>query len=126
MSKKEVFSQEQLIASNPSENIWVQANAGTGKTKVLVHRLLRILFRNGQYDKNIVSGVLCLTYTNAAAGEMRNRVLKELSKWAYRQDRPPTLPSRCCRHRRSSRARHSCWRLRRQLARRTMCTRVDR
>ena len=86
MSQKEVFSPEQLMASNPSENIWVQANAGTGKTKVLVHRLLRILFRDGQYNKNTVSGILCLTYTNAAAGEMRNRVLKELHNWAAATD----------------------------------------
>ena len=39
MSKNEVFSQSQNIASDPSENIWVQANAGTGKTTVLVRRL---------------------------------------------------------------------------------------
>ena len=86
MEQKKVFSPEQIIASNPSENIWVQANAGTGKTKVLVHRLLRILFRNGKYDKNNVSGILCLTYTNAAAGEMRNRILQELHKWATSND----------------------------------------
>ena len=87
MSNQEVFSPEQIMASNPSENIWVQANAGTGKTKVLVHRLLRILFRNGQYNKDVVSGILCLTYTNAAAGEMRNRVLKELRQWAIADDK---------------------------------------
>ena len=86
MKQKEVFSSAQITASNPSENIWVQANAGTGKTKVLVHRLLRILFRNGQYNENSISGILCLTYTNAAAGEMRNRILKELRKWATASD----------------------------------------
>ena len=86
MKQKEVFSVEQLEASNPKDNIWVQANAGTGKTKVLVHRLLRILFRNGLYNK-IASGILCLTYTNAAAGEMRNRILKELHKWATANDK---------------------------------------
>ena len=86
MQQREVFSPEQLSASNPSENIWVQANAGTGKTKVLVHRLLRILFRNGQYNQDIVPGILCLTYTNAAAGEMRNRILKELYKWVSAND----------------------------------------
>ena len=87
MSNQEVFSPEQIMASNPSENIWVQANAGTGKTKVLVHRLLRILFRNGQYNKDVASGILCLTYTNAAAGEIRNRVLKELRQWAIADDK---------------------------------------
>jgi ATP-dependent helicase/nuclease subunit A len=86
MEPDKKFSKEQLEASNPSDNIWVQANAGTGKTKVLVHRLLRILFRNGQYDDKLASGILCLTYTNAAAGEMRNRVLDELHKWASATD----------------------------------------
>lgn len=90
MKQKEVFSSEQLAASNPLENIWVQANAGTGKTKVLVHRLLRILFRNGQYNKDTTTGILCLTYTNAAAGEMRNRILKELHKWATSDDKDLT------------------------------------
>jgi len=87
MKQKEEFSDAQLAASNPSENIWVQANAGTGKTKVLVLRLLRILFRDALYNKNDTSGVLCLTYTNAAAGEMRDRILKELHEWATANDK---------------------------------------
>ena len=87
MKQKEEFSFEQLAASNPAENIWVQANAGTGKTKVLVLRLLRILFRDALYNKNDTSGVLCLTYTNAAAGEMRDRILKELHEWATANDK---------------------------------------
>ena len=84
MSQKQFFSPNQNIASNPTKNIWVQANAGTGKTTVLIQRLLRILFRDNR-DKPI-SGVLCLTYTNAAAGEMRNRVLADLRKWAMVDD----------------------------------------
>lgn len=86
MSQNEVFSSSQSIASNPSENIWVQANAGTGKTTVLVRRLLRILFRNGEFSNDIAPGILCLTYTNAAAGEMRNRILAQLRQWAMASD----------------------------------------
>ncbi len=86
MSQNEVFSSSQNIASNPSENIWVQANAGTGKTTVLVRRLLRILFRNGEFSNDIAPGILCLTYTNAAAGEMRNRILAQLRQWAMAGD----------------------------------------
>lgn len=86
MSQNEVFSSSQNIASDPSENIWVQANAGTGKTTVLVRRLLRILFRGGKYNDGIVPGILCLTYTNAAAGEMRNRILDSLRDWAMVDD----------------------------------------
>ncbi|MBD5391468.1 UvrD-helicase domain-containing protein, partial [bacterium] len=82
MSQKQILSPEQDKAANPSENVWVQANAGTGKTSVLVQRLMRILFRAGGD-----AGILCLTYTNAAAGEMRNRILKMLRRWAMASDK---------------------------------------
>ena len=84
MDKKPKLSHEQDMAANPLENVWVQANAGTGKTSVLVQRLLRILFRS---DINNPSGILCLTYTNAGAGEMRNRILAALRKWAVASDK---------------------------------------
>ena len=83
MTKKFKLSHEQDVAANPSENVWVQANAGTGKTSVLVQRLLRILFHSPNIDD---CGILCLTYTKAAAGEMRNRILRELQKWAMSSD----------------------------------------
>ena len=82
MNQKEKFSQSQILASDPTKNIWVQANAGTGKTTVLIQRLLRILFRNGFYNGDKAPGILCLTYTNAAAGEMRNRILAGLREWS--------------------------------------------
>lgn len=84
MSKKPHLSPEQDMAADPSRNVWVQANAGTGKTSVLVDRLLRILFRSDDV-KN--SGILCLTYTNAGAGEMRNRILRSLRDWAVASDK---------------------------------------
>lgn len=83
MTKIRKLSYDQDVAANPSENIWVQANAGTGKTSVLIQRLLRILFRGDDFDKN---GILCLTYTNAAAAEMRNRILAALRQWANASD----------------------------------------
>jgi len=82
MIKKDILSSEQEIAAEPTNNVWVQANAGTGKTSVLTARLLRILFRDN--TKN--AGILCLTYTNAAAGEMRNRILAALRQWAMATD----------------------------------------
>ena len=86
MNQKEKFSPSQNLASDPTKNIWVQANAGTGKTTVLIQRLLRILFRNGFYNGDKAPGILCLTYTNAAAGEMRNRILDGLRKWSVATD----------------------------------------
>lgn len=86
MNPKEKFSPSQMLASDPTRNIWVQANAGTGKTTVLIQRLLRILFRNGIYNGDKAPGILCLTYTNAAAGEMRNRILAGLREWSMADD----------------------------------------
>ncbi len=83
MTQKLTLSPEQDTAADPTKNIWVQANAGTGKTKVLVQRLLRILFRSPDCN---TSGILCLTYTNAGAGEMRNRILRDLRNWANATD----------------------------------------
>ncbi len=82
MTKKIPLSSEQEVAAEPTNNVWVQANAGTGKTSVLTARLLRILFRSDEP----IGGILCLTYTNAAAGEMRNRILSSLRDWAMSTD----------------------------------------
>lgn len=83
MVKKTMLSAAQDLAASPTENVWVQANAGTGKTSVLTQRLLRILFRVSDCT---TSGILCLTYTNAGAGEMRNRILTSLRRWALATD----------------------------------------
>ncbi len=68
---------QQRQASNPQMSVWVEASAGTGKTKVLSDRVLRLLL-NGVAPGRI----LCLTYTKAAAVEMNNRIAGRLSKWA--------------------------------------------
>jgi len=65
------------ISSNPLYNIWISASAGSGKTKLLTDRVLRLLLSGVTPSK-----ILCLTYTKAAASEMMQRVSDELSKWA--------------------------------------------
>ncbi len=67
----------QALAADPSACAWVSANAGTGKTYVLVRRVLRCLLSGAAPES-----MLCLTYTKAAAAEMENRLLQELSRWA--------------------------------------------
>ncbi|KJV65488.1 MULTISPECIES: UvrD-helicase domain-containing protein [Ehrlichia] len=63
------------IATNPFYSfIWISASAGTGKTRILVNRVLRLLVTG---HKNI----LCLTFTNAAAHEMTERIHSILSTW---------------------------------------------
>jgi ATP-dependent helicase/nuclease subunit A len=67
----------QLRAADPSASVLVNASAGTGKTKVLTDRILSLLLQGSTPDK-----ILALTFTKAAAGEMLNRLLGRLSKWA--------------------------------------------
>lgn len=73
----------QAKASNPSVSAWVSANAGTGKTTVLVRRILRLLLHRGEGGEfTRPEAILCLTYTKAAAAEMENRLFARLSGWA--------------------------------------------
>lgn len=67
----------QRAATNPDCHVWVSASAGTGKTKVLTDRILNLLL-NGVNPRKI----LCLTFTNAAASEMMQRLLDRLGHWA--------------------------------------------
>lgn len=57
------------------KNILVSAGAGSGKTAVLTQRIIEILKRGISLDRLIV-----LTFTKAAASEMKERVRKELEK----------------------------------------------
>lgn len=75
-------SEAQEKASNPTHSAWVEASAGTGKTKVLSDRVLRLLLEDVSPSK-----ILCLTYTNAAAVEMKTRIGDRLSKWAVMSEK---------------------------------------
>ncbi len=66
----------QARAADPSASVWVNANAGAGKTYVLTNRVLRLLLAGTLPER-----ILCLTYTKAAAAEMSTRVFKDLSAW---------------------------------------------
>ena len=72
---------QQRLAANPKKSVWVGASAGTGKTKVLSDRVLRLLLEGADRTK-----ILCLTYTKAAAVEMSSRIAERLSKWAVMKE----------------------------------------
>ncbi|HYM31415.1 MAG TPA: double-strand break repair helicase AddA [Candidatus Cybelea sp.] len=71
----------QRDAADPVRSVWVSANAGTGKTRVLVNRVLRLLLGGTR-----PGAILCLTFTKAAAAEMATRLHDELAKWAVADD----------------------------------------
>ena len=75
LSETVVASQRQ--ASDPAASVWVRANAGSGKTHVLTERVMRLLLGGVRPEE-----ILCLTYTKAAAAEMRRRVSARLAEWA--------------------------------------------
>ena len=67
--------QENAIYKKDS-NILVAAAAGSGKTAVLVERIIQKILK----DKQNIDRLLVVTFTNAAASEMRERVLEAIYK----------------------------------------------
>ena len=67
----EAASRGQADAARPEASAWVEANAGSGKTKVLIDRVARLLLRGAAPDS-----ILCVTYTKAAASEMQSRLFE--------------------------------------------------
>ena len=71
------WTNEQLDAIEKNgSNILVAAAAGSGKTAVLVERIIQKIIKEGiDIDK-----LLVVTFTNAAASEMRERILDAIYK----------------------------------------------
>ncbi len=67
----------QQQAADPNISAWVSASAGSGKTRVLVDRTLRLMLAGTAPER-----ILCITFTKAAAAEMANRLNKTLGTWS--------------------------------------------
>lgn len=82
LSPRAAAQDAQRRASDPEASAWVGASAGSGKTKVLTDRVLRLLLRPGARPGRI----LCLTFTKAAAAEMATRLARRLGEWAVAEE----------------------------------------
>src|SRR5450755_3332753 len=100
----------QARASDPAASSFVSANAGSGKTHVLVQRVIRLLLSDVPPEK-----ILCITFTKAAAANMAERVFSTLGHWVTLDDaaldaaiRESGIPHPNARLRKSARKLFAC------------------
>ncbi len=71
----------QRQGSDPVVSAFVGASAGSGKTKLLTDRLLRLMLGGAPPER-----IQCLTFTKAAAAEMAVRLQRTLGRWVGLDD----------------------------------------
>lgn len=78
MGKVKFTKQQQQAINERNKNILVSAAAGSGKTAVLVQRILSII---KEQNNNInIDNFLVVTFTRAAADEMREKIYNAINK----------------------------------------------
>ncbi|MBE7730733.1 UvrD-helicase domain-containing protein, partial [Komagataeibacter sp. FXV3] len=91
----DIANRSQAAASDPQASVFVSASAGSGKTKLLIDRLLRLMLPRDVPDRDGVmtrvpgsdpGRILCLTFTKAAAAEMSIRLQNRLGQWVMLPD----------------------------------------
>ncbi|MBQ7467072.1 MAG: UvrD-helicase domain-containing protein [Clostridia bacterium] len=75
-NKIEFTSDQQEVVDFSSNNMLVSAAAGSGKTTVMIYHIIKLIL-----DKKIpISRFLVISFTKASASDMKNKLIKELSK----------------------------------------------
>ena len=80
------------VRTDLDRNLFVEAGAGTGKTRVLVDRVVRLVATGTVSD---VARLVAITFTEAAAAELRDRIRDELARAATDERLPPDERARC-------------------------------
>lgn len=70
-----------LAPADPNKSVAVFASAGTGKTWLLVARILRLLLAGAESDS-----ILAITFTRKAAAEIQQRLTERLADWLALDD----------------------------------------
>ena len=74
--------EQKKIIEIRNKNILVSAAAGSGKTAVLVERIKNLIIG----DRIPLKSMLIVTFTNAAAGEMKQRIIDSIDKELIKKD----------------------------------------
>ena len=91
----EFTSQQQKVIDTRDRNILVSAAAGSGKTAVLVERILALI-KDGPEPVDI-DRLLVVTFTRAAAAQMRERIGAALRRWSAEEGHDPMLAAHMAR-----------------------------
>jgi DNA helicase-2/ATP-dependent DNA helicase PcrA len=75
----ELNDKQREVVGAPNQNMLILAGAGSGKTRVLVHRLAWLI----DVERMSPFSILAVTFTNKAAKEMRSRVEKLMGNSIY-------------------------------------------
>ncbi len=73
------FTREQKLAFTADRHLVISANAGSGKTRILVERFLQILEHESTLNDN-PENIIAITFTKKAASEMFARIISSLGK----------------------------------------------
>lgn len=71
-------NKQQSVIDSRGENLLVSAAAGSGKTAVMVERIIQIV--SDEANPVDIDRLLVVTFTNAAAAEMKERIMNALEK----------------------------------------------
>ena len=82
---------QQQVIDTRNRNLLVSAAAGSGKTAVLVERIIQMI-SGGEHPLDLYQ-LLVMTFTNAAAAEMRERIAAAIEKKLMEQQK--TVIFRC-------------------------------
>ena len=83
------------VRTRLDETLFVEAGAGTGKTSMLVERIVELVTADGPGLPVPMRGVAAITFTEKAATELRDRVRGELEKRARSQTTAKETRNRC-------------------------------
>ena len=79
------------IANSLDENLFVEAGAGTGKTTCMVERIVSLI----SSGRAVIEGIAAITFTEAAASELRERVRAVLEETSRSDESGDVARQRC-------------------------------